>query len=86
MTRLSSFAVAAVSLAALSSPALADAPSPTTNWGQQVKQANLGDEYPGGTSRGGYVREQARDADGPGYGHEIQTLAPIGGEPAPHKK
>jgi hypothetical protein len=85
MTKLSSFAAAALTLAALSSPALAAPPSPATNWGQQVKQANQGDEYPGGTSRGGYVREQARDDQGPGYGYEIQTLAPIGGKPAPHK-
>ena len=70
----------------LGQPALAAPPSPSTNWGQQVKAANETNGYPGGTNRGAYVREQAQDAEGPGYGYEIQTLAPIGGQPAPHKR
>ena len=45
------------------------------NWGQEVKSCNQSDCYPGGTSRGEYVRGQARDAEGPGYGGEIHALA-----------
>ncbi|SFV38446.1 hypothetical protein SAMN05216456_3443 [Devosia crocina] len=45
------------------------------NWGQEVKSCNQTDCYPGGTSRGEYVKEQARDGDGPGYGSEIHELA-----------
>ena len=48
------------------------------NWGQEVKECNQTNCYPGGTKRGAYVREQARDAEGPGYGHEIHTLAKPG--------
>ena len=48
------------------------------NWGQEVKSANQNNGYPGGTSRGGYVSGQARDSDGPGYGHEVQSLG-VGG-------
>ena len=45
------------------------------NWGQEVKSCNESDCYPNASSRGEYVREQARDADGPGYAKEIHTLA-----------
>ena len=45
------------------------------NWGQEVKSCNLSSCYEGGTSRGAYVREQARDDEGPGYGREIHDLA-----------
>ncbi len=55
----------------LAAPAIA-APR---NWGQEVKECNSSSCYPGGGSRGSYVREQARDGDGPGYAWEIHTLA-----------
>ena len=45
------------------------------NWGQEVKSCNQSDCYPNGSSRGEYVREQARDAQGPGYAQEIHSLA-----------
>ena len=45
------------------------------NWGQEVKECNQTGCYPGGTSRGAYVRDQARDSQGPGYGWEIHNLA-----------
>lgn len=56
-------------------PALAATPD---NWGQEVKACNLAACYPGGTSRGAYVRGQAQDSDGPGYGWEIHNLSPPG--------
>ncbi|WP_426120022.1 hypothetical protein [Kocuria sp. LHG3120] len=47
----------------------------TENWGQQVRCANQTENaYPGNTSRGEYVSDQAQDDDGPGYGWEIQNL------------
>ena len=46
-----------------------------SNWGQQVKACNQTDCYPGGTSRGEYVRGQAKDSDRPGYASEIHSLA-----------
>jgi len=52
--------------------------APQDNWGQQVKACNQSNCYPDGTSRGAYVRQQARDDQGPGYGYEIQTLASPG--------
>lgn len=45
------------------------------NWGQEVKACNQTSCYPAGTSRGEYVRDEARDGDGPGYASEIHTLA-----------
>jgi hypothetical protein len=48
------------------------------NWGQEVKNCNQTSCYPGGTKRGAYVREQARDAEGPGYGYEIHRYAKPG--------
>jgi hypothetical protein len=48
---------------------------PKDNWGQEVNDANQNDGYGVGVSRGEYVREQARDDDGPGYGGEIHDLA-----------
>jgi hypothetical protein len=48
------------------------------NWGQEVKQCNLTSCYPGGTSRGAFVRGQASDGQGPGYAWEIHTLASPG--------
>jgi hypothetical protein len=45
------------------------------NWGQEVKSCNQSSCYPGGTSRGEYVRGQAKDSDGPGYAAEIHRLA-----------
>jgi hypothetical protein len=67
----------ALMTALLSFAAYAAAPSPDTNWGQQVKDCNLTSCYPGGTNRGTYVQGQATDTQGPGYGYEIQTLAPV---------
>jgi len=46
-----------------------------TNWGQEVKECNQSSCYPGGTSRGEYVRDQAQDSQGPGYAGEIHELA-----------
>ena len=45
------------------------------NWGQEVKACNQSSCYPGGGSRGSYVRVQATDGEGPGYAWEIHTLA-----------
>ena len=45
------------------------------NWGQEVKACNSSSCYPDGGSRGSYVRVQARDDQGPGYGWEIHNLA-----------
>ncbi|WNG90999.1 hypothetical protein [Mycobacterium sp. ITM-2016-00318] len=55
--------------------ATADENTPPDNWGQEVKLCNLTSCYPGGVSRGEYVREQARDNQGPGYGYEIHDEA-----------
>ncbi|MHA6692425.1 hypothetical protein [Devosia sp. A449] len=49
--------------------------APQNNWGQEVKSCNESDCYPNGSSRGEYVLEQARDAEGPGYAKEIHTFA-----------
>jgi hypothetical protein len=49
--------------------------SQQANWGQEVKSCNESNCYPGGSSRGEYVRDQARDAAGPGYAQEIHSLA-----------
>lgn len=46
-----------------------------TNWGQEVKACNQSGCYPGGTSRGEYVRNQAQDGEKPGYAEEIHRLA-----------
>ncbi len=46
-----------------------------STWGQEVKTCNQTSCYPGGTNRGTYVRNQAQDAEGPGYGREIHSLA-----------
>ncbi len=48
---------------------------PANNWGQEVKGCNSGGCYQGGEKRGEYVRDQARDDEGPGYGREIHDLA-----------
>ena len=48
---------------------------PGNNWGQGVKDCNQNNCYPGGSKRGEYVKGQAKDADGPGYGGEIHSLA-----------
>jgi hypothetical protein len=45
------------------------------NWGQEVAACNQTSCYGVGVSRGEYVREQARDDDGPGYAREIHDLA-----------
>ena len=45
------------------------------NWGQQVKKCNQENCYPGGTNRGAYVRDQARDSQKPGYAAEIHGQA-----------
>jgi len=84
MRRLSRFGalVAVGAVFAVPATAGADPPSPPgAAWGQEVKTCNLTACYPGGTSRGGYVSVQAGDAEGPGYGYEIQTLAPIPADP-----
>lgn len=68
----------------LASPAWAHA-APDT-WGQEVKQCDQSACYPGGSSRGSYVRVQARDDSGQGYGREIQDLANPGkAAPAPFR-
>jgi hypothetical protein len=74
------YALGAAALGAsllLASPAATHAAQ--DNWGQEVKACNQTDCYPGGTSRGGYVRGQAKDDDadqpGRGYGEEIHALA-----------
>lgn len=51
---------------------------PANNWGQEVKACNLSDCYPGGMSRGEYVRVQAQDDQEPGYGWEIHALVSPG--------
>jgi hypothetical protein len=48
------------------------------NWGQEVKACNESNCYANGSSRGEYVRDQPRDADGPGYAKEIHQLASPG--------
>lgn len=48
------------------------------NWGQEVKACNQTACYPGGTSRGEYVRGQAKDSEGPGYASEIHRFADPG--------
>ncbi|MEE2035234.1 hypothetical protein [Rhodococcus chondri] len=66
----------------LVAPTAAAAPG-QDNWGQEVKECNASNCYPGGTSRGDYVKGQARDGDGPGYGREIHDLAnPGNSDPA----
>ncbi|CCF84605.1 hypothetical protein [Nitrolancea hollandica] len=67
--------VIAAALLALGVVAGAGAQAFPNNWGQEVSGCNHSDCYPGGTSRGGYVSGQARDAEGPGYGWEIHNLA-----------
>lgn len=67
------FGIAAAFMVIATVPAIAD-PDPTS-WGQQVKACNSSDCYPGGTSRGEYVRTQATDEQTPGYGQEIHDLA-----------
>lgn len=65
----------AVVLAVCSVVAVAPASAAPRNWGQEVKDCNHSSCYPQGSSRGGYVRGQARDGQGPGYGWEIHDLA-----------
>ena len=67
-------AFAATFVVLLAAPAAASAKPPDT-WGQEVKACNVSDCYPGGTSRGEYVSEQADDSQAPGYAWEIQELA-----------
>ena len=68
--RLAGIAVV-VGVSLVAAPASAD----YANWGQEVKDCNLSDCYPGGGSRGSYVSGQASDGEGPGYAYEIHTLA-----------
>jgi hypothetical protein len=81
------YALGGVALGAsllLASPAVTHAAP--DNWGQEVKECNQTDCYPGGTSRGEYVRGQARDDSGRGYGQEIHDLADPGkADPKPFK-
>ena len=63
--------IPALALAAGAAPAQGE----QSNWGQEVKACNATDCYPGGTSRGEYVRGQANDSEGPGYASEIHTYA-----------
>jgi hypothetical protein len=57
---------------------IAQADNDNNNWGQEVKGCvNNSGCYNGGT-RGSYVNQQAKDADGPGYGREIHDLAKPG--------
>src|SRR5262245_40947926 len=65
-------AATGILLAVSTAPAVAQ--TKFKNWGQEVKNCNQTSCYPGGTKRGAYVREQARDAEGPGYGYEIHKL------------
>lgn len=65
-------ALAVVCSVTVAAPASA---AEANNWGQEVKDCNHSSCYPGGSSRGGYVRGQARDGQGPGYGWEIHNLA-----------
>ena len=59
---------------------------PANNWGQEVKGCNSSGCYPGNESRGEYVRDQARDDQGPGYGREIHDLANPGkSDPKPRR-
>jgi hypothetical protein len=80
--------MAGIALLSVGGAALAEGNSEQAknNWGQQVKTCNLtapnGPCYGGGT-RGEYVRVEAQDDQGPGYGWEIQTLAnPGNSDPA----
>ncbi len=50
-------------------------PPVPNNWGQEVKSCNQTACYPGETSRGAYVSQQAKDNQGPGYGYEIHEFA-----------
>ncbi|MFC3205492.1 hypothetical protein [Aquamicrobium soli] len=72
-------ASAAILLSGLATTAMAQnsgkSGQPANNWGQQVKGCNSGGCYPGGEKRGEYVRGQAQDDEGPGYGAEIHDLA-----------
>jgi hypothetical protein len=70
--------VAAAMLLLATSAAPSMAQTHFKNWGQEVKNCNQTNCYPGGTRRGAYVREQARDAEGPGYGYEIHKFAKPG--------
>lgn len=74
---IAALALSALAALAAAGPVLAD-PNGEPNWGQEVKGCNASHCYPGGTSRGAYVNEQARDGDGPGYGREIHDLAKPG--------
>lgn len=73
-------AVSVTLLLGMGSAALAEGKSdvPANNWGQEVKACNQTNCYPGGTSRGEYVRVQAQDNQEPGYGWEIHTLVDPG--------
>jgi len=64
--------IVAAACLVLGSPAVS---AQQNNWGQEVKACNETACYPGGTSRGDYVRAQAQDDDGPGYASEIHQLA-----------
>lgn len=66
-----SAALAVAGSVVLAVPAYA---APAT-WGQEVKDCNSVGCYPGSGSRGSYVRDQARDGQGPGYAWEIHNLA-----------
>ncbi|MHC5558284.1 hypothetical protein [Kocuria sp. U4B] len=76
--------IAAASLA-VPTAAFAD---PDDNWGQEVKECNATNCYPGGTERGPYVSGEAKDSDryGNGYSGEIHEKANPGkANPRPHR-
>ena len=79
--------VAAVMVAGMSTGLFATAADAApVNWGQEVKTCNQAGCYPGGTTRGAYVLQQASDGQGPGYGWEIHNLAlPGNSDPLPFR-
>jgi hypothetical protein len=86
MSKSVRYALGGVALGAslLLTPAVSHAAQ--NNWGQEVKNCNQTDCYPDGTSRGEYVRGQAKDDSGRGYGQEIHDLANPGkADPKPFK-
>jgi hypothetical protein len=84
MSKSVRYALGGVALGAslLLTPAVSHAAQ--DNWGQEVKDCNQTDCYPGGTSRGKYVRDQAKDDSGEpgrGYAEEIHAYAEKGTGP-----
>ena len=87
MKKLITASSVALTTALLSFAAYGAAPPPATNWGQTVKDCNATSCYPG-RHHAWCLRPRSGNGDSddwPGYGYEIQTLAPIPSNPPPFR-